>query len=73
LRQLKGRVGGVDVVPVEDEVDRQREVFAAILRRALSAGAITLNEFESKLGATYAAQTLEDLEPLAPWGLVPRQ
>jgi hypothetical protein len=48
---------------VEDQVSAQRERFAAYLR----------NDYEAKLGAIYSAQTMAELEPLAPWGLSPRQ
>jgi hypothetical protein len=57
---------------VEDEIDSQRDRFSAILRQGVSSGAITLDEYESKLGAIYAAQNIADLESLVPWALAPR-
>lgn len=55
-----------------DEIDSQRERFSAILRQGVSAGAVTLDEYDSKLGAIYSAQGIAELESLVPWALAPR-
>jgi Domain of unknown function (DUF1707) len=60
------------LVAVEDEIDSQRERFSAILREGVSAGTITLDEYDSKLGAVYSAQSIAELEFLVPWALAPR-
>ncbi len=57
---------------MEEELDSQRDRFSAILLQGVSAGAITLEEYDSKLGAIYAAQSLAELESLVPWALAPQ-
>jgi uncharacterized protein DUF1707 len=51
---------------MEDAIDSQRERFSAILRQGVGAGSITLDEYDSKLGAIYAAQSIAELETLVP-------
>ncbi len=58
---------------MEDELDSQRERFSAILLQGVRAGTITLDEYDSKLGAIYAAQSIAELESLVPWALVPQR
>jgi len=58
---------------MEDAIDSQRERFSAVLRQGVGAGSITLDEYESKLGAIYAAQSIAELETLVPWALAPQR
>jgi hypothetical protein len=58
---------------MEDELDLQRERFSAVLLQGVSAGTITLDEYDFKLGAIYAAQSVAELESLVPWALVPQR
>src|SRR3954447_26862215 len=51
------------VVPRDDERDR----VADALRNAVGTGLLSLEQFEERLRAAYAATTLTELQGLIPW------
>jgi hypothetical protein len=51
-------------VPALRASDADRERVVALLRDHHAAGRLTLDEFTSRIGAAYAARTLDELEPL---------
>ena len=70
---VKGQVDDAEASNVEDELESQRERFAAILLQGVSTGTITLDEYDFKLGSIFAAQSIAELESLAPWALAPQR
>ncbi|MFG2737642.1 DUF1707 domain-containing protein [Streptomyces harbinensis] len=53
-----------DELPEVKASDAEREQYAEILRTGLAEGRLTMEEFEERLGAVYAARTRGELVPL---------
>jgi hypothetical protein len=58
------RLGWVSTDPAMRASDADREAVAGRLRDAHAEGRLTMEEFEERLDATYAARTLGDLAPV---------
>lgn len=66
---LKKQEKGADLDLVREGEATQADLdrYASVLRESVTNGTISLDEFEAKLGAVYAAQTVAELEVLVPW------